>query len=270
MARMPTADLGDIQLHYKSYGDGPPVLGIMGFGLDQRYWAGQVPAVSAGNRFITFDNRGSGRSSKEMPSSIDEMANDAVRLLDHLEIDKAVVFGASMGGTIAQRLALDHPERVRALVLAITWARPIEFMRRQDAFAKKMLEVLDPSEFMDAALLRMFTPRFFEMGKDAVDQLVSAFSGPGAPEMMTNTALQAQIEALDKHDVLDQLHTIDVPTLVAGGKMDMMVPYLAQVEIAEAIPGAELITFETGHGLMLEEMDAFNAALRSFLDGLAT
>jgi len=98
----------------------------MGFGLDQRYWAGQIGPCTEANRFITFDNRGVGRSTGAMVSTIDEMAHDAVRLLDHLEIEQTTLFGASMGGAIAQRIALDHPDRVSALVLAITWARPID------------------------------------------------------------------------------------------------------------------------------------------------
>lgn len=266
---MPIADLGDISLHYKQYGRGPAVLGIMGFGLDQRYWASQVPAVSASNTFITFDNRGSGRSSRDPANSIDEMADDAVRLLDHLEIDKAVVFGASMGGTIAQRLVLDHPERVSALVLAITWARPIEYMRRQHMLARDVIEKLGTDAFMEATLLWMFSPPFFEMGREMIDQLIGAFNAPGGPEPMSAEALVAQIDALDKHDVLGELKEVSVPTMVFGGRSDMMVPGFASEEIAAAIPGARLEMFEKGHGLMFEEMDAFNARLREFLDSVA-
>jgi pimeloyl-ACP methyl ester carboxylesterase len=110
---MPLADLGDIKISYSSFGDGPPVL-----------------AIAERNRFITFDNRGTGRTEGPAISTIDEMADDALRLLDHLEIDKTVVFGVSMGGAIAQRFVLDHPERVSALILGITFARPLEYMRR--------------------------------------------------------------------------------------------------------------------------------------------
>ena len=265
---MPLAELGDISLHYRTYGSGAPVLGIMGFGLDQRYWASQVPAVSSGNTFITFDNRGSGRSSREPANSIDEMADDAVRLLDHLEIDKAVVFGASMGGTIAQRLVIDHPERVSALVLAITWARPIEYMRRQHVLAREVIEKLGTDAFMEASLLWMFSPQFFEMGREVVDQLVSAFNAPGGPEPMDGAALLTQMDALDKHDVLEDLKNVSVPTLVVGGRFDMMIPGFASEEIAAAIPGAQLEMYDKGHGLMLEEMDAFNRRLRGFLDSL--
>jgi pimeloyl-ACP methyl ester carboxylesterase len=265
---MPVADLGDIALHYRTYGAGPPVLGIMGFGLDQRFWASQVPAVAERNTFITFDNRGSGRSSRQPAGSIDEMANDAVRLLDHLEIEKAVIFGASMGGTIAQRIVLDHPERVSALVLAITWARPLEFMRRQHELARRVIESFGVDGFMEATLLWMFSPSFFEMGREAVDQLVASLRAPGGPDPMDATSLLAQLDALEKHDVLPELAGVSVPTLVAGGKSDMMVPGIASEEIAATIPGAELVMFEKGHGLMLEEMDAFNRRLRTFLDSL--
>jgi aminoacrylate hydrolase len=268
MPRMTMADLGDISLDYSVFGDGPPVLGVMGFALDKRFWAAQVPAVTAGNKFITFDNRGVGRSSREAAGSIDEMADDAVRLLDFLEIDRAVVFGMSMGGTIAQRIALDNPDRVSALILAVTWARPIEFMRRQHKIARTILQTMTLPEFSEQALLRMFTPRFFEIGQAMIDQMVASIDAPGAPPMATAEALIAQLDALDKHDVLADLPRVSVPTLVIGGKMDVTVPYLGSEEIAATIPGAKFVTLETGHGCMIEEMEPFNRAVTEFLASL--
>lgn len=268
IAAMAVADLGDVTLDYSVFGEGPPVLGVMGFALDKRFWAAQVPAVTAGNTFITFDNRGVGRSTREAATSIDEMASDAVRLLDHLEIETAVVFGVSMGGTIAQRIALDHPERVSALILAVTWARPIEFMRRQHAIARKIIQTMTLPEFSEQALLRMFTPRFFEIGQEMIDRMIASFDAPGAPAVATAEALLAQLDALDKHDVLAELGRISVPTLVIGGKMDVTVPYLGSEEIAATIPGAQLVTLETGHGCMIEEMEPFNRAVTDFLASL--
>jgi aminoacrylate hydrolase len=265
---MPLADLGDVSLHYRSYGQGEPVLGIMGLGLDQRYWAGQVPAITPGNRFITFDNRGSGRSSAIITSSIDELANDAVRLLDHLDIEETVIFGASMGGAIAQRVALDHPERVSGLILAVTWARPLEFMRRSEQIARDIVKNQGTEAFVDVTLIRMFTPRFFEMGRDAIEMLVSSMNAPGAPALISAEALEGQFAAIEKHDTLAELPKITCPTLVVGGRLDMMVPAFASEEIAAAIPGAELVMFDTGHALMIEEMDLFNQTVRRFLDSL--
>ncbi|MGH2819449.1 MAG: alpha/beta fold hydrolase [Actinomycetota bacterium] len=262
---MPIASLGPLRIHYQSRGEGFPVLGIMGFALDQRFWAAQIPAITGAHRFITFDNRGIGRSSGPPAGTIEDMAADAGGLLDHLGIDRAIVVGASMGGAIAQRLALAHPERVQALVLAVTWARPIEFMRRQSELARSLIEAGGAQDLVDASLLWMFTPRFFEIGGETIDRMVRGFMAESGPEAADPAVLNAQLDAIGKHDCLAALGSISCPTLVAGGRMDMMVPCFASEEIAAAVPGARLATFETGHGLMIEEMDAFNARLTDFL-----
>ena len=262
---MPFAELDSVKIHYKEHGEGPPCLGIMGFALDQRFWAAQIPAVTKTHKFITFDNRGVGRSTGENVSDIGHMADDAVALLDHLGIEKTVVFGVSMGGTIAQRLVLEHPERVTALILGITWARPLEFMRRQDDLAMKLAASVGSEGLIDASLVRMFTPQFFEMGREMVDRIVRSFFAESGPDLAGTEVLLAQLDALGKHDVLADLPQVSVPTFVFGGKMDVMVPGFASKEIADAIPGAELKMFETGHGCMVEEMEEVNASISDFL-----
>jgi pimeloyl-ACP methyl ester carboxylesterase len=267
---VPFANLGDVQLHYRDSGDpsAPPVLGIMGFASDQRLFAGQIGVVTETHRFITFDNRGVGRSSPGAATTVDEMANDAVRLLDHLEIEDAVIFGVSMGGAIAQRLTLDHPGRVSALVLAVTFARPIEFMRRQHALTRAVIEAGAAEAVFEGSLIRMFTPRFFEIGREAVDRLVAGVVSDGYAESAPSDVLLAHLDAIDKHDALSELGRITCPTLVVGGRFDVMVPGFASEEIAEAIPGAHLEMLDSGHGLMLEEVDAFNQTLGAFLTSL--
>ena len=265
---MPIADLGDITLNYQEHGSGDPVLGVMGFALDQRFWSAQIPAVSATHRFITFDNRGLGGSTGEGPATIDEMADDAVRLLDHLGIERTVIFGVSMGGAIAQRIALDHPDRVSALILAVTWARPIEFMRRQHVVARDIIERRGADGLVEISLLWMFTPKFFEVGQEVIDRMVAAFFAETGPGPTGEAVLLSQLDAIDKHDVLSQLATISCPTLVLGGRMDMLVPAFASEEIAAAIPGAQLHLLETGHGCMIEEMDRFNSFVGEFLGSL--
>jgi pimeloyl-ACP methyl ester carboxylesterase len=268
---MPQVTSGDATLSYRQFGkhhEHTPVLGIMGFALDARFWAGQVPAVTQSHRFITFDNRGVGRSSGSPVGSIADMAGDALAVLDELGLERVIVFGESMGGAIAQQLALNHPDRVEALILAVTWARPIEFMRRQHKIARTILQTMTLPEFSEQALLRMFTPRFFEIGQELIDRMVASLDAPGAPEMATAEALIAQLDALDKHDALGELGTVSVPTLVIGGKMDVTVPYLGSEEIAATIPGARLVTLETGHGCMIEEMEPFNRAVTEFLASL--
>ena len=264
---MPNADLGDITLHYKEHGDpsNPPCLGVMGFALDQRYWAMQIQGVTKTHRFITFDNRGIGRSTGEPVGSIKEMAEDAVRLLDHLDIDKTVVFGLSMGGAISQRIVIDHPDRVSALILGITFARPIEYMRRNEELARFLVRNGGPELLLEGSILRMFTPKFFEVGREVIDQMIKANMVEAGP---SKEVLLAQIDAIEAHDVLHELPRVSVPTLVIGAKMDMMVPGFASEEIAEAIPGSKLVMLETGHGSGVEEMEAFNGAVHGFLRDL--
>jgi aminoacrylate hydrolase len=265
---MPTADFDDITLNYQRRGKGPPLVGIMGFGLDQRFWASQIPVVTETHEFITFDNRGIGRSRRPGAppiASIEDMVDDTVALLDRLEVDSCLVYGTSMGGAIAQHLALEHPDRVSGLILAVTWARPIEFMRRQHLLARSLIRSGGPELLVESTLVRMFTPAFFEMGAEALDQMVMAFMAESGPDVPSTDVLLAQMDAVDKHDVLDRLPSIEVPTLVLGARQDMMVPYLGSEEIAAAIPGAEFVTLETGHGCMIEEMPVYNAAVQGFL-----
>ena len=115
---MSTAQINGIDIYYEEHGHGDPLLLIMGLAADSVAWMFQLPDFSEHYRTIVFDNRGVGRSSKPAGLyTIAQMAADAAGLLDHLKIERALVVGVSMGGMIAQELALRHPKKVRGLVL---------------------------------------------------------------------------------------------------------------------------------------------------------
>ena len=120
---MPTAKINGINIYYEVHGAGDPLLLIMGLGANATAWEAQIPALNREYKVIAFDNRGSGRSDKPtVMYSMRQMADDAVLLLDQLGVAAAHVFGMSMGGMIAQELTLQHPARVKSLVLGATMA----------------------------------------------------------------------------------------------------------------------------------------------------
>src|SRR5205085_7194790 len=124
---MPKLGVNDVELFYQEIGPAlaDPLLLIMGWGGDHTAWAFQIPAFSAEFRVIAFDNRGAGQSdAPDVPYTIGAMADDAIALLDRLRVARAHVCGASMGGMIAQEIALRRPDRVLSLGLHCTLARP--------------------------------------------------------------------------------------------------------------------------------------------------
>jgi pimeloyl-ACP methyl ester carboxylesterase len=119
---VPNLTAGNIELFYRDDGEGQPVLFIQGLGVDHRAWAGVARPLSKRFRCISFDNRDVGRSpTVDAPYSVLDMAGDALGLLDELGIARADIVGTSMGGVMAQEIAIRHPERVRKLVLVTTY-----------------------------------------------------------------------------------------------------------------------------------------------------
>ncbi len=122
---MASAQIGEIQINYETYGNkGPPLIMILGLGQDMATWGLQISELSSHFKLIVFDNRDSGKSSlcKENYST-EDMAQDTIGLMDHLGIERAHLLGTSMGGMIAQQVAIKAPERVNSLILAGTTSR---------------------------------------------------------------------------------------------------------------------------------------------------
>ena len=118
---MPTAKIGDIQIYYEDYGQGPPLIMILGLGQDIATWNFQISELSKHLRLIVFDNRDSGKSSRSSQNYTTQiMAQDILGLMDYLEIDRTHLLGTSLGGMIAQQVALMAPGRVNSLILAST------------------------------------------------------------------------------------------------------------------------------------------------------
>lgn len=269
---MPRVRVGDVQLHYLEAGppQGDPVLLIMGWGGDHTAWAFQIPALAARYRVIALDNRGAGQSdAPDAPYTIRGMGGDALGLLDALGIGRAHVCGASMGGMIAQELALGAPERVLSLQLHCTLARP-------DAYGGLLVESLlrvraheDAEGWARALLPWLVSRRTVAEHPEFVSLWVQRARDNPYPTSLVG--LRRQAEAVGEHDTLDRLGRIARPTLVTTGAEDILVPPVFSREIHARIPGAELAVIPgAGHIHFIEQAETFNAACLAFLDSHAT
>lgn len=267
---MPKVRVGEVELHYVEVGDGDPLLLIMGFGGDHQSWAFQAPALSQHHRVIMFDNRGAGQSSApDAPYSTRMMAEDAVGLLDALGVERAHVLGVSMGGMIAQELALNHPRRVRSLQLHCTYARPDRYMLAlmdawRDIRTKATLE-----EWMRSVALWLFSPVTFAERPEFVEAVIQTALANPYPFSLTGFLRQG--EAVRGHDALARLPTLTCPTLVSVADHDILVPPRFAREVAAAVPKAEFRTIDAaGHVYFWERADLFNTMCLEFLSRHAT
>lgn len=262
---MPKVRVGDIEMFYVEAGAGDPVVLIMGFGGDHTAWAFQLRPFAERYRVIAFDNRGAGQTDQpDTPCTIALMADDTVGLLDRLGVERAHIVGVSMGGMIAQELALRAPRRVRSLQLHATLAR-------QDAYMRALLDVwrvqrakLSLEERMRSMALWLFAPVTYAERPELVEAVLQTAIANPHPQSLAGFLRQA--EAVEEHDTLDRLAAIRCPTLVTVAEEDTLVPPRFARELAKRIPGAELrLVPGAGHGYMWERPDAFNAICLDFL-----
>ena len=271
---MPTVRANDIEIYYEECGSGEPLLLIMGWGGNTATWKPQIPGLAEQHRLIVFDNRGIGRTSApEGPYTIGEMAADTVGLMDALELPWAHVFGISMGGMVAQELALRHPDRVGALVLGCTSAGgsgaagadqlQSDIAAFRDATTGRRPDLEWFSEFLkhlwtEEALLKADTHL-----QDFVFSLIR-FPPRGH-------GLRSQADAVANHDSHDRLHQIGHAALVITGTDDTLIDPENSAILAELIPDAELRYFDDlKHAFHLERPDLVNAVILDFIERRTT
>ncbi len=276
---MSTVTVGDVELYYEEHGSGEPLLLIMGLATDSTAWMFQLPAFAERYRTIVFDNRGVGRSAKPAgPYTIGGMADDTAGLLAALGIERTHVVGVSMGGMIAQELALRHPAHVRGLVLACTYPEPDEEIRlgrassiaqlggSVDAAGAVTLDMaaVDPMMIFQTLMPKVFSPNFL---MNQLPTLMQLFGG-ALQWGFSIEAIMAQVDAVMSHKATDRLRDIVAPTLVITGDSDLLIPPANSDVIAGEIPGAKLVKIPGGtHGFNFETPEIFN---RTILDFLAT
>jgi len=265
---MPVIKVNGIDLYYEAQGEGEPLLLIMGYGSNSGHWFVILPRLAARFKTITFDNRGAGRSGKpEAPYTADMMVGDAVGLLDALGIESAHVFGVSMGGMIAQEIALRHPSRVKKLVLGCTSCGGNHAIGSTPE-AKAFLFNPERAKLSDEERARSTVPwlwnqDFIDKHPEAVERYVKTTTQYPTP--VHGYMSQANFVLL--HDTYERLPQIEIPALVMTGARDRLIPPQNSRILASRIKGAELAVFEqAGHGFISDTADESSERIIRFLE----
>jgi 3-oxoadipate enol-lactonase len=263
---MPKIHVNGIDLFYNIQGTGTPLLLIAGFDCDSSYWSLVVPALVNNYQVIRLDNRGVGKSSApDSPYTIKQMADDTAELLNYLGITKVHVAGHSMGGQIAQELALIHPEKVTSLILLSSWAKGnAKFDSIIEMFGN-LSNHLEAKVYQKTLLPWMYTENFYSNGsiKDIIS-IIEYYPLP-APH-----GIYHQSQAILNNDTSDRLNNISCPTLVMVGKEDILTPVAFSQQLADGINDAELVVIErSGHGFLVEAPDAVVEVMLKFLASYA-
>jgi len=256
-------DAGGVRLHAEQAGEGDDVLFVSGLADEGACWVDQVAGLRDRWRITTFDNRGVGRS--ETPPGeyrIGSFAKDTAALMDTLDIERAHVVGSSMGGAIAQELALAHPGKVRSLVLNGTYCRGDHFFReviRSWQWSARKSDNL--RDFLGAVNLWCFAPRIYNEG--IMEEWLTAAADSPHPQSVD--AFCRSADALLEHDAADRVAAISVPTLVTVGELDLVLPERFSRELVDRIPGSTLRVIEgQGHQPFQEGPQQYNALLADF------
>lgn len=248
---MPRLEVNSIQLYYEDYGSGDPVVCIGGLAGNTRAWKETVDALAARHRVILFDNRGTGQSDQpDGPYSTELFADDTAALMRSLKVGRAHIIGRSLGGAIAQHLHLRHPDLVRSLVLASSFARVQPYGDRVFATWRHIVTTSGKPLLARVQSLFFFAPSFFERQAAVVDATERIFvENTQRPEAYVASSL-----ALSHHDTRARLKEIRVPTLVIVGREDLLTAVACSEELAAGIPGARLEVIEdASHFLFLEK-----------------
>jgi 3-oxoadipate enol-lactonase len=266
---MATTQVGSHTVYYDEYGEGHPLILITGLGSTRLGWWKQIGPFAKKLRVVNMDNRDAGDSGLGTgPYTIADMSEDVAGVIENLDLGRTHIVGISMGGMIAQELAIRHPELVDKLVLVATTAGGPASVNAKPEVAALLMRPED--EDLETHLRRTYPAITGEgyMAKhpEDLDQIVrNALAKP-----MSFESYLRQLGACAGHfreGVADRLAQVRAPTLVVHGDCDPLIPYPNGKYLAEHIKGARLSTYEgVGHLVMIESPERFNHEVIEFVE----
>jgi pimeloyl-ACP methyl ester carboxylesterase len=266
---MPYLNLADTEIYYEVHGEGPAFLFCSVTGLDHQAWKfHQIPEFSRDHRVIVFDYRGTGKSSKTIQKySIPMFAGDAAALLDHLNVEQAIVCGHSMGGVVAQLLAIEQPRKVRKLILASSGAAHPGAEGIPLAMCRDMVRMGFERYIREHTIETGWTKEFVAKNPELIEKFLQVrMSGIAPLENYLYFVLARQ-----GHDHTARLQEIAAPTLVLVGDDENhgatdRTHWASAHHLAQQIPNAKLFVLQgEGHHYLATNPSAAHAAIREFI-----
>ena len=262
---MPFAKNADARLHWEERGEGTPLLLVMGHSYDSAMWYLAADELARQHRVITFDNRGTGKSSAVRRLSVADMARDAFAVMDAAGVDAAHLYGVSMGGGIVLEMARQRPDRVLSLLLGCTMAKT------PDVAGMPLL--LRPLLLLPAPLLYRLIVRLkksenpYPYGTAAPADRVARDAEMIANNVGSMQTSVAQSKAINAYAITeDEVRRLRMPALVLHGDEDAAVSYESGVKLHSLIAHSEMVTFRgAGHNYFVAAGDEANAAALDFL-----
>jgi aminoacrylate hydrolase len=261
---MPHIKLSDgAELYYEKHGSGPPLFLVPGLGGDGRFWGDNVAALAKDFTVVVHDHRGTGRSTlSRMKYSVEQMADDALQLIEGLGFDKVHWCGHSTGGAMGQVLAIEHPGRLSRLVLSSTWAKTDAFFRRLFEMRSLMLKELGPAAYLKSSALALNMPAWVrDHDADLLAVEAKASETIPLPEIVLS-----RIAAIVAHDRRADLQKVRAPSLAICARDDTVTPLYFTEELVRLIPGARAyVLADGGHAYPNVHGAEFRRVMTSFL-----
>ena len=262
------ATIGSFKIRYLDVGTGPTVVLIHGLAGDYLGWQAQIELLKPKYRVIAFDNRGAGASTQiDEPLTLNDLALDTLGLMDHVGANTAHVVGRSMGGAIAQFMALNAPERVRSLTLCASFAKVDPVGCRVLSNMREALEWRGSwADHARHSVQNFVSPKFFNENPERITAIERLIGG----ETRLPACYSRQNEAIQQTDTRPMLSRITQPALVMAGDVDIICSMTATRELVDGLPNVRSEIFTgAGHFFLMEQPAKFNQHLVDWLDSQA-
>jgi pimeloyl-ACP methyl ester carboxylesterase len=264
---MPKVRVKGFKMFYEITGKGTPLVMIMGLGANSQWWdENGINQLSKRYKVLIFDNRGTGRSDDPGDKfTLEDLGEDVVHLMDKINISKAHILGISMGGMIAQHIAIHHPERVIKLILSSTYCGGSKSIPPSSQVIKTMSKPREGrpiEEIVNETIPLLYTKNFIASNPEKILKIKENMS----KYPISEDNYKRQGKAIFSHNTCDQLEEISIPTLIIHGKKDILIPPKNAEVLHELIPDSEIEKFKNGgHALFTQETDKVLPSLNTFL-----